>query len=215
MKKIAIILLSLFLMLTGCSKGSNNENAAPEPTSNAADSSANQEKGSEEQGAIEVDKGLLSVEITLPASMFEGQDIDQVIASAKEEGVTEVKKNEDGSVTYKMPKSVHKNMMKEMESEIIASLDELKNGEDFQSIKDVKHNDSFTEFTLIVEKSAYEGSFDGFAALGLGLQGMFYQAFNGVAADKQKVTIHIEDESTGDVFNTVEYPDALSDLELN
>jgi len=60
-----------------------------------------------------------------------------------------------------------------------------------------------------VDRAAYENSFDGFAALGLGLQGMFYQAFDGVPSDKLKVTINIQDESTGEIFNTVVYPDQM------
>ena len=38
-------------------------------------------------------------------------------------------------------------------------------------------NKSFSKFTLIVDKEAFENSFDGFAALGLAMTGMYYQAF--------------------------------------
>lgn len=43
-----------------------------------------------EEVSVEVDKGLFNVEGTLPASLFEGEDIDSAIKEAKAEGVKEV-----------------------------------------------------------------------------------------------------------------------------
>ena len=64
------------------------------------DDEATTKKEDSEQ-EIAVNKGLLDVELTLPADLFEGQTKDEIIASAKEEGVKEVKVNEDGTVYYK------------------------------------------------------------------------------------------------------------------
>lgn len=41
---------------------------------------------------------LLYVEVTVPATLLEGEDIDSVIAQAKEDGIKDVKKNDDSSV---------------------------------------------------------------------------------------------------------------------
>ncbi|OPH47320.1 hypothetical protein BC351_11620 [Paenibacillus ferrarius] len=169
-------------------------------------------KRDEKPQQVEVDKGLLNVEITLPASMFKGQDVEQVITQAKAEGVKEATKNEDGSITYKMSKSVHTELVKEMEAQILKTIEDVKSGKNFPSIKDVSYNKPFSEFTLTVDKEAYEKSFDGFASLGIGLSSMYYQLFNGVSSDKNKVTINIKDEKTGSVFKTVVYPDALEKM---
>lgn len=56
-----------------------------------------------------MDKGLLNVEVTIPATLYKGQDIDSIISEAKNSGIKEVIKNDDGSLTYKMSKSEHKN----------------------------------------------------------------------------------------------------------
>lgn len=202
--------LLLVLVLAGCSSsGGNAEVAANASAEGDASASGTEESADGEQQGIEVDKNLTNVEITLPAAYFENQDIDAVIASAKEDGVAEATKNADGSVTYKMTKSVHKKMMAEMESGIKDALAEMTNGENFASIKNIEHNDSFSEFTLIVEREKYESSFDAFAALGIGIQSMFYQAFDGVKSDDLKATIHVQDESTGEVFKTIVYPDDM------
>jgi len=162
---------------------------------------------------LQVDKGLLNVEITLPASFFEGEDIDQVIADAKADGIKEATKNSDGSVTYKMTKSKHKELMSELEEGLVESLEEMKNGSDFPSIKEITYNKSFTEYTLIVDKEAYENSFDAFATMGLGMTGAYYQIFNGEDPDEYQVKITVKDEATGENISEVIYPDVLDELE--
>lgn len=98
------------------------------------------ENGENKGEKVEVDKGLLNVEINLPESFFEGEDIDEVIAEAKEEGVAEVTKNDDGSLTYKMSKSKHKEMIAEMKESLLEYVDELISNEDYSSIKDVTYH---------------------------------------------------------------------------
>ncbi|MFB4164301.1 hypothetical protein ACE1TI_10795 [Alteribacillus sp. JSM 102045] len=158
-----------------------------------------------------MDKGLINVEVTLPASFLEEQDVDQVTEDAKEAGVSEVTENEDGSITYKMSKSTHKEMMDEMEEELNDTIEEVKNSDDYVSIEDVTTDQSFSEFTLIVDREAYENSFDGFAALGLGISGMYYQLFDGASPADYEVSIHVEDAETEEVFDTIVYPDAFEE----
>ncbi|MBG9451283.1 hypothetical protein ABE67_18800 [Cytobacillus firmus] len=200
MKKLIVFMSVMIVLLSACSGG--------EETS--GEKEAVTEKKSEESEAVEVDKGLLNVEITLPASMFEGEDADSSIAEAEKEGI-KVTKNDDGSVTYKMSKAKHKEMMKEMQTELEKTVADTKNGEDYPSVKEVTNNKDFSEFTLEVDREAYENSFDEFAVFGLGLSGMFYQLFNGVDPEDYEVKISVKDTATGEVFNKVIYPDAMEE----
>lgn len=204
---LAFVLL-LGLIITACGK----EEVKNEQEGESVEVDAPKETESETKSeSIEVDKGLLNVEINLPASMFEGQDIETVISDAKADGVDEVTKNADGSLTYKMSKAKHKEMMNEMKDSILVTVEETKTSEDFVSIKDITYNKDFSEFVLLVDKSKFENSFDGIAGFGLGISGMYYQLFNGVSLDKSKVTVIIKDEATGDTLDTVVYPDALNE----
>lgn len=207
MKKnlLAFLLLTLLTLAACSSKDDANKKE---------DNSKQEDKKTEEtSGAVAVDKGLLNVEVTVPASFMEGEDIDTVVAQAKEDGIKDVKKNDDGSVTYKMSKAQHKEMMQEMKASVTEYVDELINGEDFASIKDVEYNKDFSKFTLVVDKEVFENSFDGFAAMGLAMSGMFYQIYDGVDAEKLKVKIDTVDHSTGEVFGTVNYPEVFEDME--
>ncbi|MFJ7731656.1 hypothetical protein ACIQXF_07135 [Lysinibacillus sp. NPDC097231] len=206
MKKILILPLTLLLvvLLVACKQDKESDSGKK---TDSADKTEEQSKDE----SFKVDKGLMNVEVTIPASFFEGQDIDSSIAQAKEEGIKEAIKNNDGSVTYKMSKSVHKEMMKDLENGILETVEDIKNSDDFASIKDVSNNKSFTEFTLTVNKEQFEGSFDAMASIGLALAGMYYQLFNGVDPEQYKVTVIFKDESNGEVINTIVYPDDMND----
>jgi major membrane immunogen (membrane-anchored lipoprotein) len=200
MKKLIVFMSVMIVLLSACSDSEKTAGEKEEVT----------EKKTEESEAVEVDKGLLNVEVTLPASMFEGEDADSSIAEAEKEGI-KVTRNDDGSVTYKMSKAKHKEMMKEMQTELEKTIADTKNGEDYPSVKEVTNNKDFSEFTLEVDREAYENSFDGFAVFGLGLSGMFYQLFNGVDPEDYEVKILVKDSATGEVFNEVIYPDAMEE----
>ncbi|MEH6941053.1 hypothetical protein [Bacillus sp. JJ722] len=195
MKSVKILLLLLLsISLVACSSNDDEK-----------------KEKKENNDAVEVDKGLLNVDVTLPAAFFEGEDIDTTIAQAKKDGVKEVIKNEDGSLTYKMSKSHHKKVMKEMEKTVKDSIKELETNKDLASIKRVETNKSFSEFTIVVNQADYENSMDGFAILGIAMQSMVYQLFDGVKPDDYKATIHLKDEATSKVFDTIVYPDALEE----
>ncbi|GAA0361033.1 hypothetical protein [Bacillus horti] len=220
MKKSLLTFAFIFLMgcvLVACG---NNEESSTEPqgiTDNSEGEAIEGEESAEaldevanestEEESIEVDKGLFNVEITLPAFFFEGQDMDLIMADAEEDGATDITLNDNGSLTYTIPKAQHQEIMKQMQVDIAASIAEVPST--FQSVKEIDHNSSFTEFTLTVEKEAYENSFDGFAVLGLGMSAMMYQVFDGVSPENNKVTFDLVDEETGEVYDTVIYPDFL------
>lgn len=180
------------LLLSGCSS------AAP----------AEEKKKSE---SVEVEQGFFEKSITLPASLVEGQDFSAYEAEMLGQGATSVVQNADGSVTIKMPDAVHQAMLDKMLVAMDQSIDESI-AEQAGVIADVTYNKSVSEFTVTVDRAGYESSFGaGFIAMSLGLQGMFYQLFNGVA--EPKTTINFVDGATGEVFDTVVYPDAMQSSE--
>lgn len=97
MKKFGFLLFLAITVLALAACGADKE----------ASKTSSDKKESEETEDFAVDKGLLNVEITMPASFVEGEDIDNTIKEAEAEGI-EVTKNGDGSLTYKMSKSEHK-----------------------------------------------------------------------------------------------------------
>lgn len=194
-KRLSIIFVFLFIVLVACSSDEEDKS---------------QDHQAEEDGqSVDVDKGLLNVEITLPPELFEDEDLDQVIENAKEQGVSEVTKNDDGSLTYKMSKSVYNEMLKEIEASVVDAVEEAK--QNAESINDITYNKGLSDFTLVVDRQGFENSFDGFVSITLGISGIYYQIFTGENVDDAKVTINVEDEASGEVFDTIVYPDVLEE----
>lgn len=167
MKRI-LALLICFGML-GASACSSKETTITKSESGETTSSSS--------GGIEVDEGLLTVTITIPADIIgeiSQADLDKQLA---EKGYKSATLNSDGSVTYVMTKAKHKELMKEMAAEFDKSFQEMLNDEE-SSIVSITHNDDFTEF-----KIGYDGDevglADSFTVLVFYMAGAMYGAFNG------------------------------------
>lgn len=193
------IMLFVVMLLVACSDN-NDQNQDTEE-------SANEESG------IEVDKGLLNVEITLPASLVGEDGMEDFEASMKETVDSDITLNDDGSVTVKMSKSDHKKMLEELKEEFVASVDSIIEDESFVTIQDITYNKDLTNIQMIVsDQESFENSFDGFATLSLGIGSLFYQAFDGKDLTKDKITIEIVDQSTNETIHEIIYPDVLDEM---
>lgn len=155
---------------------------------------------------IETDEKLFTVDITLPASLFDGEDTTKFNdeAYAKEQGFISTKLNEDGSVTVTMTKAKHKELLKDLASSLEKDFAEFVNGEDTPYIKEISHNDNFTAVTMKVDKAAYENAFD-LTPLSIAISVAMYQAFT---ETEYYVKISIVDVATGTTIDSITYPDA-------
>jgi len=211
MKVIIPLLLCVALALSsvGCSSTpstslvSNTASSSSAPVSSSAPTSSSVSS----QAEIKVDNGVLSDTITFPSSLFEGQSIDAIKADAAKSGVTDVTKNKDGSVTYKMSKATHQKMIDDTKQTTVGAFNKMKNSTDSSYIKDITYNNNFTEVTLIIDKSTYDDSLSDVLTFNVGMQTYFYQVINGVKSESIKTTIKFQDQKTKKVFETAVYPD--------
>ena len=159
--------------------------------------------------AIEVDKGLTTVTITLPASMFEedgllgGEDVNFDETRALE-GVKSVTQNPDGSVTMVMSKSAHRKMLADLKSSVDESIAELVN-DTSNSISSVTYNEEMSELNFYVDRAAFEASFDAIIVAFFPVLPAIYQAYAGVS--EIQVTVNVIDAQTNEVFKTTTFPE--------
>jgi len=185
---VVIVALALTLTLNACATGSSDV-PSPSPT------------------GIAVEEKLLDVVVKLPASFFQNMTPDEIQAKADEAGYSAVV-GDDGSVTYTIPQPVYQKMMKDMEAAVEDTI--AKDLLDEPSIQGITHDAGFTKFEMTVDRAAFEASMPAsFVALGLGLQGMLYQSFDGVPDADRRVEVTYVDGATGETFGSYVLPDAF------
>ena len=212
--------------------GVSYETAAP--TEAAASSSTNESEGasvvtttseSEETSASEeeldafkafsalsdmnVDRNLLTVNITLPAVGEITQDeVDEAVA--KDIGLLSGVRNDDGSVTYLMSYFKYKDMLDETKKSIEDSLKETVDSDEFPNIVGITHNDDFTEYTI-----KYKGKdvalVDSFQVMACYMYSGMYAIFRGEPIDN--VHVVFVNSETGDVISEANSRDMGKDSE--
>lgn len=219
-KVISLLLVATFaLSLAACSSSSSDTVSSTA----AADTASSEEVSSD--SSIDVEKKLLTVDITLPASMFTSNSEEAVSGEettedevesgetaeeycdriVKEDGYLKAVPNADGSVTLTMTKDKHSELLATIKQSIDDSIQSSMDEGNYPSIKEVTYNNDATEFTVKVDREAFEGSWDGFSALLYAFSGAAYQYYNGVS-DPHVVVTYV-DVDTGDTIDTSVYPD--------
>ena len=189
MKKTIFFALSIIicLSLVGCGGSSNDTQHNIEEDSK-----------SEETQSIEVDEGLLNVEITVPPDFLEeGTTQETLDETAKEEGIKSITLNDDGSATYIMSKSKHDEMMAGIRESIDESMAEMIDPETYPTFVEVTSNDDYTHFTVKLSSNEV-GLSESISVLGFYMLGGLYNAFNGTPVDD--VTVSFVNADTGDII---------------
>lgn len=194
------------LLLAGCAtpaQSSGSAAAAPSSSPAASAASVLQE--------IQVNQNSASVAITLPKNFVDWMaSIDNSTPDEYAEKLLEEDNNAvlngDGSITLTMARADYDSQMQQMKGSINTSIQQLP--ANVPSIRKVEHTDDFSEFTLYVDKTAYQQGLDGFAILGIYMEVSIYRYF---AGDSSGTTHFILiDEATSEKFDDILYPEALN-----
>lgn len=149
------------------------------------------------------------VEVTFPPNYFEGLTEADIEASAKEQRIDVKTIHDDGAVTYTMSEKRHQELLEEVELNLEATvLDVVESGQ-FPSIKAVTANEDYTAYELTVDRELFEQSLDMIGALNLYIGSSYYYAYQGEA--NPKVTMNYIDSTTNEQYDSVVFPDALEE----
>lgn len=194
-------------LVTGCSPEEPAESPSGAQTVEAPPAENEEDQTLQD---VEVDKGFLTVEVTIPGDLFgdlvADQTEEEIAANAEEAGYSDYTINDDGSITYVMPRSVYEESLAEMKTELDVTIEEIV-AESPGVYQDISYNGSLTAFDVVVDRPAFEADFAaGFVGFTLGLSGLFYQIFEGVPSDDQEVIIDFIDGATGEAFDSQRWP---------
>jgi hypothetical protein len=199
MRRIFLCLFSaiLCLGLIGC--GANSEEQAPE---------SEESTGS----PIEYEENLLTVDVTVPSSIFTDKTDDEILEAANENGYLNCVINDDRSVTYTMTKAKHSEMMQQFKALIDEGFNNMVNGDDaVKSFKSIEYSDDLSLINVYVDSSAYT-EFDTLYCLGFYIYGAYYQGFAGIDPDSIDIVINYIDDSTGETLDSMSYRAFIENL---
>ncbi len=217
MRSIAVLTtLALLVGACGASDDETTPPAAARPAeavgpSETDDDAADDLSELEAIGDIEVDRSLLSVEITIPASLAGEADVDGLVSEFSAEGidVSDARRNADGSITYKMSRGDHRRLLTSLRESFVESFEEA--SEDFDSVQSITFNNDLTRFRITVDRAAFENSFDGFVIFLPLFAAGIYAAFDGRDPEGMRIDVYYVDAATGQVYDTFVAPDDLQD----
>ena len=194
MKKI-IYLLMFVIMLTGCGSANSENSASSEKKETTVKTESEEikeiesenidESEVEETGKIEVDDGLLTVEIEIPKNIAGDMTQEAADALAEEKGFLSVTLNDDGSITYKMTKKRHNELLSEMKNELTDFSDYI-GTEGYENVTDISANDDLTEF-VVSTRSKELNTDESFLSMYLFVEGGMYSVFSGNELENIKV----------------------------
>lgn len=209
MKQLIALLLALAMSmsLVACGGGTDTSTSGTSDAGTSVSTSA--QISGESEGTIEVDKGLLNVSVTIPASMLAGMTEEDIKEMADEGGLGNYTMNTDGSVTYTMSKSEHEQVLKQFKESLKESVDDLLNGEEaVESFQKIEYNDDISEVNVYVDQAKFNGM-EMFYSLSFYIVGMYYQLFAGVEPDNIDIVVNYIDASTNETIDSMSFRDLM------
>lgn len=196
------LLFASMLLITSLSFTAYAEDQTEATTETVTESMADESwKSLESLGKIEVENGLLSVTLTLPAEFFTEEDTQEKLDSEIGEKYISATKNEDGSVTYKLTKDQYKTMLKSITDEMDIVFKGLIDDDESYTISDIEHNDDFSEYNITLDSSEL-GIFDAFTTYIFAIYSSMYDAFTGNEYENSVINFYDPDHNLIQSFNT-------------
>lgn len=192
----------LCMSVVGCGSSSNGKSFT-----------ASTEETTESKG-LSAEKGLLNVEVTIPATLV--KQIDSELTSqeaadsfAEEQGIKKAVYNSDGSLTLTMTKAEHKKIVDDMAETIDEALQEMIDDES-SNVSKIDVNDTYSDFKVTLDSDSVS-LVDSFNVLAFYIYGGYYNALAGNQVDD--VTIEYISASTGEVLDSYSYNQWIEKLD--
>ena len=198
-KLIALLLVfALAFSLCACGSSGKTESTTAPAIADAAPPATQESEESVIEDIGKVEQKLLSVEITVPADFVGETTQDDLDANVSAGKFLSAKLNDDGSVTYKMTKGQHKEVMEGIKQSIEEALDEMIASEDYSFTK-IEPNSDFTKFAVTTTSSELNLA-ESFSVLAFYMYGGMYNIFNGT--EVENIAVDFINEATGQIINS-------------
>lgn len=193
MKKTLCVIMAAAMLLSicACGAGPAQPEAASKPSA-AEDSPVVNEVWDELEklGKVEKDAGGAYTLVTMPAEFSEGAT-QEILDSSAGVTYTSAKLNDDGSVTYRLTKKQHGDMLLGMKQMVDEGLQALIGSDEYAFTK-IEHNSDYTEYDVSISTEEI-GMNESFMTIVFYMYSGLYNVFTGHSTDN--VAVHFHDPS--------------------
>lgn len=202
MKRKLFTIFLLGVLLTSCG---SVDSSMETTTANDANEVA------EDNSVLKSVKKDDNIELIIPSDFVDATTQEELDNIVKEKGFISATLNPDGSATYVITKSKHKELMKEVTEELNSSLNEMINSAEFPNISDIKTNSDFTNFSITTTSTELSLE-ETFSVMLFYTCGGMYNTFNGTPVDN----VHVDfiNADSGDVIGSFNSADMNNTEEL-
>lgn len=219
-RTIAIILISVMtLTISAC--GAKKDNSEPVTTEQENSTEKTEEEAKEEEstptendineeemkelsaiGDVEVENGVLTVTITIPAELV-GEITQEELDQQKGLLYVSAVLNEDGSVSFKLTKDQYKDMLASFTDDFDVSFQEIVDDDENYTISNITHNEDYTVFDVTVEGNEV-GFQDYFTTYTFNMYGEMYGILTG--KEPEHIIVNFYD-SEGKLIESIDSDD--------
>lgn len=191
MKKITAVLLciSIVFSLAACGKTQTLTKTTAEPA----------------QTGLHVQKNLLTVDVTFPASFFSDEEpaTNELTEQQKKQGISKAVVNADGSVTYTILRIRYGKFVKETRQTTIDSINDILQ-EGGNAFTKIDYNSDLSEITIHVDKDQFNnGLSDALSIYAIYLSVAVYRK---LAGKEPTCKIDVVDNRTNELISSQVYP---------
>lgn len=150
-----------------------------------------------------------SVTLNIPKDFVTEASQEELDAVAYDRGYKKAKMNDDGSVTYVLSQSQHRELMQSVSQEIDARLSEMVGSDIYPSITSVESNSDYTNF-IVKTKNKSLSPAESSSVIQIYMYGGMYAIFSGNKVEN----IHVDyvNDATGEVISSANSKDVGKDI---
>lgn len=150
------------------------------------------------------------VKVKVDAFFFEGASEEEIVAEAKELGLSFYTINADGSVTYEIEKQHYDEILANYKTNLQVIIDEFTDGEEkIPSFNHIEVSDNLDKFTIIVND--YYTGMDSMMAMPFMVLGAYYQNFMGLSLKNIDVVIEFVHYDTKEVLDSLSFKELFNE----
>ena len=204
MKKLSIVVaVTCFLM--ACGNTDENNKQPTETTNKQTEQNGTETTPELPVNSITTVNGEQVVQRTISTNEFDQLADEEITEILQQQGAQQIVFNENKTISYTIPKQQFDTEKQTLEKQLDQLMSEVNAAANFPTIQEVTADKSYTKYRIVVDRNAYEESYDSTAIISLMISATYYLSYIGDTS--AFITVDYIDGQTNQSYKTETYPE--------